>query len=176
MKARLSSPNEARLPRRAGSITMHSMLLSTARRPSAWRCQVPPPLNAPPSNSHATAMPKPLYSPKVRKAPMRPPDCGTTTTPGLLVGWPFSSIKVPGSTLRPSLWATRILPWATRLVAKSSTKGSRTWSSKPRGMPMQQGLVPKRPSLPPNGATFGRDDTLTKCSAIQPRATAISAK
>jgi hypothetical protein len=32
---------------------------------------------------------------------------------------------------------------------------------------MQQGLVPKRPSPPPQGATTGRDSTLTKCMRHQ---------
>ena len=41
---------------------------------------------------------------------------------------------------------------------------------------MQHGLVPKRPSAPPQGATTGRDSTLTKWIATSPRATAISAK
>jgi hypothetical protein len=35
-------------------------------------------------------------------------------------------------------------------------------------MPMQHGLVPNRPSAPPQGATIGRDNTLTKCSATSP--------
>ena len=174
-KAKLSSAKLVCVPKRFGSITMVNMQLITARRPSASLCHVPPPLNAPPSNSQATAKPKPLCSPKVRNAPILPLLCGTTTTPGLLVGLPCSSINVPGSTSRPSLCATRILPWATRLVAKSRTKGSLAFAPYPIGIPIQQGLVPKRPSPPPNGATTGRDATLTKCSDTHPLATAISA-
>ncbi|CKU21447.1 Uncharacterised protein [Mycobacterium tuberculosis] len=41
---------------------------------------------------------------------------------------------------------------------------------------MQHGLVPKRPSPPPQGATTGRDSTLTKCIDTNPCAVAISAK
>ena len=41
---------------------------------------------------------------------------------------------------------------------------------------MQHGLVPKRPSAPPQGATTGRDSTLTKWIDTRPCATAISAQ
>src|SRR5438067_2077089 len=43
------------------------------------------------------------------------------------------------------------------------------------GMPTANGLVPKRASLPPHGATIGREITLAKCSDTSPSATAISA-
>ena len=56
------------------------MPLITARAASAWRCQVPLPVSAPPSSSQATAMPNPLCSPNGSRAPNRPLACGTTTT------------------------------------------------------------------------------------------------
>jgi hypothetical protein len=53
--------------------------------------------------------------------------------------------------------AMRTLPMAIRLVAKSSRIGS--WPGS--GMPTQKGLVTKRASRPPNGATTGSLMTLT---------------
>ena len=43
-------------------------------------------INGMPSNSQAMARPEPLCSPKGMSAPNKPPLCGTTTTPGSVVG------------------------------------------------------------------------------------------
>ena len=76
---------------------------------------------------------------------------------------------VPGSSSTPLLKATRVLPWAILLVAKSRTIGSLPG----RGMPTQNGLVPMRASRPPNGATIGRDRTLTKWIDTSPAVDAL---
>ena len=65
------------------------------------------------------------------------------------MGRPAESIKRPSSIATFLLLATRTLPIATWLVAKSRTIGSLPL----RGMVVQYGLVVKRGSAPPNGAT-----------------------
>ena len=59
-----------------------------------------------------------------------------------------------------------------RLVAKSSRIGSPSGI----GMPTQNGLVTKRASRPPKGATTGREITLTKWIETYPAATHCSAQ
>src|SRR6185436_9677037 len=54
---RVSLWNAAAVPRRAASITMVSMPFSTRCFLLSSKCQVPPPVSAPPSSSHATARP-----------------------------------------------------------------------------------------------------------------------
>ena len=73
---------------------------------------------------------------------------------------------------RPSLSATRALPTAILLVAKSRINGG----FPVRGMPIAIGLVTSRGCRPPNGATMGMLITLTKCSEIRPAALACSAQ
>ena len=91
---------------------------------------------------------------------------------GLVVGSPLSSMIVPGASGLPWLCATRVLPCAMRLVAKSSRNGGFPG----RGMPMHTGFVPKRGSRPPQGATIGREMTFTKCRLTSPAPTHCSAQ
>jgi hypothetical protein len=58
------------------------------------------------------------------------------------------------------------------LVAKSRITGGRPGS----GTPAQNGLVPKRASAPPCGATMAREMTLTKCIDTRPASAACSAQ
>ena len=92
--------------------------------------------------------------------------------PGSVVGVPSASISEPGATGLPALCATRTLPMAMRLVAKSSTK--RAWRAVP-GMAMQTGLVAKRPSRPPQGATGGSPEVpFTKWIEASPASASCS--
>ena len=86
-------------------------------------------------------------------------------------GKPWSSISQSCETFSRLLCATRILPCATALVAMSRMNGG----SFGIGMPTVIGLVPKRASAPPKGATMEREMTLVKCIEISPSATACSA-
>ena len=71
-------------------------------------------------------------------------------TPDLLAGLPvWTSGTVPSGTGWPELWATRVLPSARWLVAKSARIGGPPG----RGKAAQNGFVPMRASAPPNGAT-----------------------
>src|SRR6185295_16401907 len=98
--------------------------------------------------------PDPLCSPNGSSAP----DGSTTVKRGSVVGSPALSMIVPGGSGTCLLYATRVLPCAILLVARSRM----IRSAPARGTPTQKGLVPIRASRPPNGATIGREITLTK--------------
>ena len=75
------------------------MLLRTRRRPSVTGPAVWPPASAPPSSSQISASPAPLCSPNGSSAPVG----STTVKRGSVVGSPWLSMIVPGSTGRPLL-------------------------------------------------------------------------
>ncbi len=141
-------------------------------RLGAFSCIAPAPASTPASSSHATARPDPLCSPNGSSAP--PPSAGERpkNVPGSVESRPAASMIQPSGTFFPSLSATRTLPAATRLVAKSSTKGGLpSWP----GKVMQIGSVPSRPAMPPQGATRpGTISTLTKKIATSPASAACS--
>ena len=111
-----------------------------------------PPTSAPPKISHIAASAYPLCSPNGSSAPN---GCSCITA-GSSVGWPRESISDPAGTRL--LYATRVLPYAIALVAKSSSSGG--WPA--RGYAAQNGFVPKRGSVPCSGATSRSPGTLTK--------------
>ena len=89
----------------------------------------------------------PLCAAKVRSAPPG----SSNRTRGSVVARPSASMTVPSGTGTPEFSATRALPCAIALVAKSSRIGSPF----ARGMPTVNGLVTNRACAPPCGATTG---------------------
>ena len=85
-------------------------------RPLSGR-MVMPPVSAAPRSSAMRARPYPLWSPIGVMAPVG----SANMTAGSVVGRPALSIRSPSSIRRPSFMATRTLPSATLLVAKSRT-------------------------------------------------------
>lgn len=81
-------------------------------------------------------------------------------------------MRLPSGASTPLLCATRALPYAMALVAKSS----RMVGSPTRGKATQNGFVLKRASLPPNGATMRLPPTLTKWMLMSPAAAHCSAQ
>jgi hypothetical protein len=79
---------------------------------------------------------------------------------GSVVGRPSLSTIQPGGTCSPLFIATISLPSATIDVVMSRIAGSPPAS----GTPTASGLVDRRRSLPPNGATRIAPDVLRKCS------------
>ena len=57
MNSRASRSKGAAVPRRCGSMRIESMPFSTRFFERSPVCHVPPPVSAPPSNSHTTASP-----------------------------------------------------------------------------------------------------------------------
>ncbi len=91
---------------------------------------------------------------------------------GSVVGRPSASSTAPAGSARPSRAATRTLPMAMALVAKSTTVAGR---SSPPGKAMHRGFVERRVSMPRCGATGGSWSTaLTKAIVTMPAATACS--
>ncbi len=86
---------------------------------------------------------------------------------------PSGSTSDPSGTGLPPFEATSTLPSATSEVAKSSSSIGPLPSG---GTPMQTGLVEKRRSTPPNGATSSPPSTLTKWSETRPASAARSAQ
>src|SRR5450755_4468882 len=78
----------------------------------------------------------------------------------------------PGGTCSPLLLATNNFPSATIDVVTSSITGSPPAT----GTPTVIGLVDRRLSLPPNGATRCAPDVFRKCSETWPSAAASSAQ
>ena len=68
-----------------------------------------------------------------------------------VVGWPSGSTAHPSGIDCPVWAATMIFPRATTLVEASKISGC----SRPAGMPMATGLVPRNRIFPPYGAMFG---------------------
>ncbi len=145
------------------------MLFPMRRSSYGTRERIPPPVSAPPSSSHTTARPDPLCSPNGRSAPFG----ASRSAPGSVAGRPSASMMDPSRTWSPRARASRTLPSATRLVAKS-----RSTATDPPGpgMPTQNGFVMRRRSRPWKGATSGAwPTTFTKWIETRPPRAACSA-
>src|SRR5476651_1243430 len=134
MKVSTSSSKNSVPPIDSGSMMIDSMLFTMSVPSLIVRGEcVLPPVSAPARRSQITARPPPLCRPNGRMAPYG----GLYIVPGSVVSTPAASISRPGSIWIFLLLATRTLPIATWLVAKSSTIGSLPL----RGTAVQSGLV-----------------------------------
>ena len=88
-----------------------------------------------------------------------------------MLGLPSASMTQPSGTLSPREAATSSLPPAAAAVEMSMKKGPSRFD----GIAMQIGLVPRRASRPPKGATlFGERPESAVTSAIMSARAAIS--